>query len=79
MIIQINATVCTDMDHGEGWQRMIAASDRWGESAGGRKRVLTRTAKICERVLEMSVLVVMKRGTAVLQSAWCDHEALTTA
>ena len=37
MIIQINATVCAALDHGEGGRRKIAGSDSAKEVQGGRK------------------------------------------
>jgi hypothetical protein len=38
MIIQMNATVCADMDHGEDRRHKIAGSDEGTEWREGRKR-----------------------------------------
>ena len=38
MIIQINATVCVDMDHGDDRHREIADSDAGGERWEGREK-----------------------------------------
>jgi hypothetical protein len=42
MIIQMNATVCADMDHGEDRRRKIAGSDLGAGRREARERAMTR-------------------------------------
>ncbi len=45
MIIQMNATVCADVDHGDNGQHKIAGSDQCRRAQGGRRRGSDRENK----------------------------------
>jgi hypothetical protein len=58
MIIQINATVCAAVDHGEGEQLKIAGRDQRKWRREIRKGAVTRRDNKSESVAEVPVLVV---------------------
>jgi hypothetical protein len=71
MIIQINATVCAALDHGQGRQLKIAGRDLWRMMRGGHGRAFTRRDENSKSAAEMPVLAA--------DAVWRSYEVITAA
>jgi len=56
MIIQINATVCAAVDHGEDWRYKTADSDRRMMTLGGQGGAVSSRNNEIRKAIEVSVL-----------------------
>jgi hypothetical protein len=71
MIIQINATVCAALDHGQGRQLKIAGRDLWRMLRGGQGRASTRRNEDSKSAAEMPGLAA--------DAVWRSYEVITAA
>ena len=71
MIIQMNATVCAALDHGQGRQLKIAGRCLRRMMQGGQGRAFTRRDENSKSTAEMSVLAA--------DAVWRGYEVITAA